>query len=97
MNGRSLSRVIDDPPMVNVLKFLTENFDILKMTLATFHKFFAECFSIPASLLNALPALTGGKNNWGEKQMIQNHEAKITKMLNPLLISGIGRLFVAVK
>ena len=34
---------------------------------------------------------------WGEKQMIQNHEAKITKMLNPLLISGIGRLFVAVK
>ena len=44
--------------MVNVLKFLTENFDILKMTLATFHKFFAECFSIPASLLNALSALT---------------------------------------
>ena len=57
-NGNSRSNVADDPPMVNVLKFFTENFEILKIIFATFHKFFAEFLSIAASLLRALPAFT---------------------------------------
>ena len=58
MNGRSLNKVIEDPPTVKFLKFPATNLDTLRMVLPTFQSLFPEFFSIFASLLSELPALT---------------------------------------